>query len=294
MRWNRLVVIGATGAAVAVGAAFALAAPGNPHRGDPHRGGTTGEEAAVDHYLHARAAMVREAEANLAIGRTAMDALTERVQSECPGVLVGAPPETPEKGKLGNQWLLISEIQRALEVVQREGREASVRRFVAGIRRLQWRDHRLAGLVETLGRIETARLGARPPNVCRDLKSWVARGYRVLPADVAGDESAPEEETFRNQLDALGCLSAQLDPPERAVLAVLRRHEARAGRSTAREVELGEWRLQLAEDRLQGPRYLSLVQATGVPSDFLGRQPLPPRVPTGAGRKPPTARECAS
>jgi hypothetical protein len=174
----------------------------------------------------------------------AIDALAARVQAECPGVLVGAPPHV--KGETTNQSEL--EISEELLTATLGGGEqiehpADVR-FAKTVRRLRWSSRKLTRLLRSLA-LEQAEQSAIPrPNLCSDMKSWVASGYTTVSpgtkkllhreevvSSITLIEDEPHEPTL-NFLNLNALVAYRLKPYEN------RADQSLAGRALPPEVKL--------------------------------------------------------
>jgi hypothetical protein len=194
-----LVALGSLGAPA--GARVSGARARSSRRSAPRRRVSTGDRASTHAYLQA------EYEFDLAVigaapqSRAAVESLATRLGGECPGVLAGAPGEEPSPGsprlggpapsaKARGEADRISRQRSALEGELTTGLLAAafqpyrpaLATLAAALTPLRWSDPRVALKVRSeLARSESA-FEPVSPNVCADMRSWVASGYRRLSA----------------------------------------------------------------------------------------------------------------
>ncbi len=137
--------------------------------------------AATHDYLEARIALRRAA---AVAGKQAelktISVLEVQVKAECPGVLAGAPPHV--KGEKTNQSELeVSEelLSGTFGAAERLAHPAYAR-FARTVRRLHWSNPRLTRLLRSLAIEQTEQSAIPPPELCSDLKFWVASGYTAV------------------------------------------------------------------------------------------------------------------
>jgi hypothetical protein len=150
----------------------------------PALGRVRASDARATHdYLEARIALQRETGAEGGAAEfKAITALEAQVKTECPGVLAGAPPHS--KGEKINQSEgevrdeLLSVTFGAAERVE----HPAYARFARIVRRLRWSNPKLTRLLRSLALEESEQSAISPPNLCADLKFWVASGYTAVSA----------------------------------------------------------------------------------------------------------------
>jgi hypothetical protein len=139
---------------------------------------------ATHDYLEARIALHRtmtaaETRSELKV----IVALATQVKTECPNVLVGAPPHV--KGEKTNQADL--EVSEELWSVPFSAAEHVAHpadtRFARSVRGLHWSNRKLTKLLHSLALEQAEQSAIPPPNLCSDLKYWVASGYTAVSAD---------------------------------------------------------------------------------------------------------------
>ncbi len=112
----------------------------------------------------------------------AITALATQVKTECSGVLTGAPPHV--KGEKTNE----SEFEVSEELLS-AGFGAGGRvehpadaRFATTVRHLRWSSPKLTRLLRSLAIEGAAQSAVPPPDLCSDMKWWVASGYSRVSA----------------------------------------------------------------------------------------------------------------
>ncbi len=137
------------------------------HRGSPN-------SLATRTYIKANYTLVRTARANLAPAQAAITNLGATVAGECPLVAAEAP-QNHDAEQLSN------EVVGALEVAAYQPDKESMLAFAHTIRGLRWSNRKLTRAVSGYA----AKLEGFPtlaaPNICADVKAWVASGYATLP-----------------------------------------------------------------------------------------------------------------
>jgi hypothetical protein len=174
---------------------IALAAPSGAYAGERV---TPQDRAATRAYLEAQYTYDQSLLATAPASTEALQALAGSLGSECPGVLVGAPhptlalfeshPSGPrssrQKGeelRESRQWSeLQGELGFAIGLAEAEPNRQAALAYARTVRSLRWSDAAVTAF-EHVNAIEPefdAR--ARPPELCADMRAWVASGYRTL------------------------------------------------------------------------------------------------------------------
>jgi hypothetical protein len=140
------------------------------------------DAAATHAYLEARLALQRAPGVTESAELQAIEALKAQVKAECADVLASAPPHVKgektnrSENEISNELLFTA--FGAAEHIQ----HPSYERFAKTVRRLRWSNPRLTRLLRSLA-LEQAEQSAIPtPNLCADLKSWVANRFTTVPA----------------------------------------------------------------------------------------------------------------
>ena len=213
-------------------------------RATAHRPVSARDRAATHAYLQA------EYEFELAVNgvapqsRAAVEALPARLGGECPGVLAGAPAEEPLLGLLRppggsrpsakargeadrtsrQRSALEGELTISLFAAAFQLEEPAIAKLTAALTPLRWSDPRIAIRIDADLALISSVLAPRVPNVCADMRSWVASGYRRL--------SAGTKEFVRQQ-------AARTSPPffAASVETLLKRYEGPADRTLIRRTK---------------------------------------------------------
>jgi hypothetical protein len=124
----------------------------------------------------------------------------------------------------------------------------------------RWSDHRLTALVHRLARENAGTIGPAP-NLCGDWKSWVASGYKILPAG-----------TMRLLAQKRSPIGARGPELLERIEAKLERYEGPRERSLARRLE----RLRGAISERTAAGLLSVAQKLAAALGLLHPGPLGP------------------
>lgn len=175
-------------------------------------------------YLQAGYELVQAELADAPAANAAVQQLATTIGSECSGVLREAPPEPPAGSPFqrsvgesirGEEQLqeLESEASGALDVSYVQAARQAILAFAATLRSLHWGTAVLtAAALSRAGELES-RLAAVIPDACGDIKSWVASGYRTLPATTRAFNSRRKLESARTPSQTF---SSRLAPYEDA------------------------------------------------------------------------------
>jgi hypothetical protein len=136
--------------------------------------GSSGDVAATRAYARANYALVRAARANLAVGQAAIKGLARQLASECP-LVAAESPQDHDSEQLSN------EVAGALTVAAYHPDAGAAVAFAHAVQGLHWSDPRLTHVVRTYAARLVALTALAMPNVCADVKAWVASNYQTLP-----------------------------------------------------------------------------------------------------------------
>jgi hypothetical protein len=161
MRRGVLSLLGALAAACAAAPGTTLAAGG--------------DSASTHAYLVADHALVRTATTHFGVARAAFAGLLHRLRSECP-MVAAESPQNEDSTQLSNELI------GAMVTSAYRPDRAHIRAFIAATRPLRWSSGAINRWVHEYDS-DLATLNAlAPPDVCGDVRAWVAAGYRALPA----------------------------------------------------------------------------------------------------------------
>ncbi len=142
----------------------------------------SGDASATRAYLQADYAATRAEVKSFPTAIAAVEALEKQVQSECPGVLAGAPKAAPGTAPSATT-AEISEEELDAAFTAAERTELTRRRgFAHVVSRLRWSNAALTRLVRESAASEAAKAAIPPPSLCADMRTWVASGYRAVSA----------------------------------------------------------------------------------------------------------------
>ena len=184
--------------------------------------------AATERYIQANYTLVKAGSAKLGAARAAMLGVQHRIEGECTKAAANSP-QNPESTELSN------EIIGAIVIAAYHTDVPAGESFVRAAGSLRWSNHALTSAVQSyVGKIKVLDKLA-PPNVCADVRAWVASGYQTLPAS-----TVRFDQEFMPNWVAIGELPAQLGPYERpSEKAVLRRTNQLESQLTEFEAEDG-------------------------------------------------------
>jgi hypothetical protein len=185
----------------------------------------SGDVAATRAYIRADYTLVHTARLNLVTSEAALQKLRSQISSECPGVAAGSPQDTDSEQ-------LSNELVGAMTIAAIVPDASAVAQFAHTVQSLHWSNGTLTRKVHSYAaRLQT--LSALPaPNVCADVRAWVAGGYRTLPAS-----SVEFDQRYYKVEVGVGEVPAKLLAPseQRNERPVLARAEQIEGRLTEAE-----------------------------------------------------------
>jgi hypothetical protein len=159
---------------------------------------TEQDRVATHAYLQARYAYDKAQLATYKASTAEVEALGHRLADECPQVLAQAPrPDEPlvaslsghplsplARGVADRQTRQLADLSEELALAESQAALGLLRSaattFAYTVRRLQWSNHELTAYEHTQAEAIEWTLGAAPPNVCADMRSWVSSGYLSL------------------------------------------------------------------------------------------------------------------
>jgi hypothetical protein len=202
----------------------------------------SGDEAATHSYLLARLSHRAELAGQAGDSLTAIHALAARLRSECPGILTGTPLAPVEGGSGDPEADLRLEIADAAFGASERLEHAADVRFYDRVKHLHWHHRKLTTLVHELALEEDLQSGLPEPEVCADIRFWVASGYKSASPgtlrsrhehDVVSSTAKIEVGPGESGLDGVdGILAHRLAPFENAADRRLARRVFPRGRST--------------------------------------------------------------
>jgi hypothetical protein len=190
---------------------------------------SAGNAAATQAYIRANYALVHAAAANIHRSEAALTGVVAQVRSECPNAAEGSPQDHDSEQ-------LSDEVVGAIVVAGVKPSLAAIHSFTRSAGSLHWSSHGLTSAVRAyIDKLETLST-LTPPNLCGDVKAWVASGYQTLPASTVRFDAQ-----YTPVWVALGELPATLSrfegPQERGLISVVNRLENQITEYEARAVE---------------------------------------------------------
>jgi hypothetical protein len=175
---------------------LALAAPTGAFAG---AGVTSQDRAATRALLEARYTYEQALLASAPVSRAATEGLASSLGGECAGVLAGAPhetlleslphsespPQSPRQmGESNRERRQLSDLQGelglALELPPIEADRQAALNYARAVSSLRWSNDTVTTLERTGAAALEWQLQSAPPDVCADMRAWVASGYRTL------------------------------------------------------------------------------------------------------------------
>jgi len=189
-----------TAAATAVSVAalvWGLATPAGATASSPVEAPVSAEDAAATStYLTDVNGFQQMLLANAPKSAEALEDLAGRLGSECPGVLSDAPNTSTLSDFSPSGSTALSEVLRterqssdlraelasAMTTTYLQPDNTATALLVGSLNTLQWSSPTLTAAVHARAAADQEALGAPLPNVCADMRAWVADDYKTLPA----------------------------------------------------------------------------------------------------------------
>jgi len=182
---------------IALVAALALAAV------PAHALAGSGDESATRSYVRANYMLVQAASSKLKTAEAAIANLAQRITGECANAAANSP-EDPDSEQLSN------EVIGAIVLTAYHTDVPAGTRFVRATAGLRWSSRVLTNAVQSYVSKIRVLTKLAPPNVCGDVRAWVASGYQTLPAN-----TVRFDQQFMPNWVAIGELPNGLTPFER-------------------------------------------------------------------------------
>jgi hypothetical protein len=147
-----------------------------------------GDRAATHAYLQAVLAERRATATAGSASIAATEALAAQVKRECPGVLAGAPPHSKDEPVSDATREIDGEIVDATFGAAERVVHPILETFDRTVSRLRWSSRKLTRLLRSLAREAAVQSGIPTPDLCSDLRYWVASGYTKLSAGTVAYE----------------------------------------------------------------------------------------------------------
>jgi hypothetical protein len=256
-------------AVVLVATVVYATAPGTASAGSPRAASTQADRAAVHAYLvdvYAYVQAITEAAPAL-VG--AYEGAANRIASECPGVLVGAPQgggieigssilqrTARQRGEEKRQSTQLSDLEEELASdlasAEQAPRRPAVMALLVNLKALPQGGPALSRVVhaQTIGLEEGQKV--QNTDVCADMRVWAGSGYRTLSQSSRATALKREAEIARFFRD-LGALSASEStlslpktPADKALVRKTSRLETRTAETVAKSIDSARKRVEVA------------------------------------------------
>jgi hypothetical protein len=151
------------------------------HFGTPAVGQVTTSDATATHaYLGGRIVLRQALAADEAAELRSIEALEAHVLGECPGVLNGAPPHVKGEKTGQSEEEVEQELLSAAFGVAEKVQHPADALFAKTVRSLRWSNSKLTRLLRSLAIEQADQSAIPPPDLCADMKSWVASDYTAV------------------------------------------------------------------------------------------------------------------
>lgn len=187
------------------------------------------DAAATQKYIQADYALVQAGASKLGAARAALRNVRSKIEGECPRAAAESP-QNPDSTELSNE--IIGAMVTSVYHTDMPAGE----RFIRSAGALHWSNHRLTSTIHSyVGKLKVLNSLATP-NVCADVRAWVASGYQTLP-----QSTVRFDQQFIPNWVAIGELPlGLLAPSERAAQrAIVKRAGALEDELTELEVNEG-------------------------------------------------------
>jgi hypothetical protein len=230
---------------------WGLATPAGATASSPVKAPVSAEDAAATStYLTDVNGFQQMLLANAPKSAEALEDLAGRLGSECPGVLSDAPNTSTLSDFSPSGSTTLSEVLRterqssdlraelasAMTTTYLQPDNTATALLVGSLNTLQWSSPTLTAAVHARAAADQEALGAPLPNVCADMRAWVADDYKTLPAATAEFLAHREAKRARTgSEDTSGAIEALLTSYENTEDAAL----ARRAKTLEREFVTG-------------------------------------------------------
>lgn len=187
----------------------------------------SGDVAATQKYIQANYALVQVGASKIGAARAALASVRRKIEGECANGAAESP-QNEDSTQLSNE-VIGAMVTTAYHIDVPAGQS-----FIRAAGSLRVSNHKLAGAIKSyVGQLKVL-IGLAPPDVCADVRAWVASKYQTLPAS-----TVRFDEQFMPNWVALGYLPSGLAPFERpGQKSLLRRTNALEDQLT--EFEAGD------------------------------------------------------
>lgn len=135
-------------------------------------------EAATEQYLQADYRLAHTANSKIPAIEGAIDGVLSQARSTCPLAASGSP-EDEQSTELSDE-VIGAMVISAVALDRPAGRA-----FLSAVAHLSWGNRQLTQAVRAYAGKVSTLVGMQPPDLCADVRSWGASGWRTLPATTA-------------------------------------------------------------------------------------------------------------
>ena len=180
-------------------------------------------------YIQADYTLAHTARINMQTGEAALESLRQTLSTECP-MAAAASPEDEAAAALSNEMI------GAMSVVFIRADVQVVDGFAETVAHLHWSNQKLTRKVKAYAAKFKVLAALEEPDVCGDVRTWAASGYKTLPAS-----TTQFDERYKANNVGIGEIPTHLlapyeDSHERGVLALTRQFESELVDAEARAV----------------------------------------------------------
>lgn len=192
---------------------------------------TPQDSASTHAYVVANFALARAAEASVAFTEARVSRLNQKLGQECPKAGAGSP-QNDESQKASY------EVAGALWSISYGAVAGPIRTFARAVKPLRWSNPKLTRRAQAYAR-SLSELAALPlPNLCGDVRTWSASGFRTIPAiTLAFDQHV---ESIEGHTIPTKLLTPYERPADKSILARTTRLETKL-EHTETVVGFNEW-----------------------------------------------------
>jgi hypothetical protein len=135
---------------------------------------TSSDAAATQKYIQANYALVQAGSSKLGAARAALRSTQRGIEGECPRAAAESP-QNADSTQLSNE-VIGAMVTNAYHTDVPAGN-----RFIRATQGLRWSSRSLTTAVQSYVHSIKVLNALAPPNVCADVRAWVASGYQTLP-----------------------------------------------------------------------------------------------------------------
>jgi hypothetical protein len=154
-------------------------------------------------YVQANYTLVQGARTRIASSEAALKGVLGQVRRECPKAALGSPQNHDSEQ-------LSDEVVGAIVLAGLRPNVPAVHVFTHSVARLKWSSRKLTSTLQSYARKLNTLSALAPPDLCADVRQWVAGGYQTLPASTVSFDAR-----YTPAWVALGELPRSLAPFER-------------------------------------------------------------------------------